>query len=99
MFYNEIFPWYISVTTHVLDFRFGTQSRKKETEEDALCVNVEMLMEQYLVHATQQVTQSVQIFSYERLSRVSAQFQVSSLWKFQTANSVRTVFLYSLTVL
>ena len=33
MFYNEIFPWYISVTTHVLDFRFGTQSRKKETEE------------------------------------------------------------------
>lgn len=33
MFYNEIFPWYISVTTHVLDFRIGTQSRKKETEE------------------------------------------------------------------
>ncbi len=30
----------------------------------ALCVNVEMLMEQYLVHATQQVTQSVQLFSY-----------------------------------
>ena len=24
MFYNEIFPWYISVTTHVLDFRFAT---------------------------------------------------------------------------
>ena len=34
MFYNEIFPWYISVTTHVLDFRIGTQSRKKETEEE-----------------------------------------------------------------